>query len=125
MGLLSTPRSRWVALAAVVALVAAAHVVQPLLLPWRTKFYLAIPGTFLYVATAWAALRERRWALWVCLGAPAIGGLLIAGGGLLDALGILQSGLRPDGGQFGVGLLQVPACWLSFSLLRARAADAP
>ena len=56
MGLLSTPRSRWVALAAVVALVAAAHVVQPLLLPWRTKFYLAIPGTFLYVATAWAAL---------------------------------------------------------------------
>jgi hypothetical protein len=109
---------RWRVLAAPVLLVALAHAVQPLVLPWRPKFWLAGPGTALYLATAVGSWRERRWAAWVVLVAPIVGGLVIGLGGLLDAVGVTRAGLRPDLGQLGVGLLQVPTAAVALSLVR-------
>ena len=109
---------RWRALALVVLAVAVAHAVQPLLLPWRAKFWLAGPGTALYLATAVGAWRARRWSLPVILVGPVLGGAILVGGGLADAAGWTRTGLHPDLGQLAVGALQVPAVALAVSLLR-------
>ena len=114
---LSIARNRWIALTALVLCVALAHLAQPMLLPWRAKFVMAIPGAVLYFVTSWALFHERRWALWVCVVAPVVGGLVIAGAGALEVLDLVHSGLRPDLGQLAVGALQIPAGFLAVSLL--------
>jgi hypothetical protein len=111
-------RSTWQALAACFLAVGLAHLVQPVLLPWRGKFWLALPGAVLYGCCAVGAWREHCSVLPVTAVGPVLGGALIAFGPWLSGVGLAPSGLAPDAPQLAVGALQFPAAVLAWRLWR-------
>lgn len=122
MSLRAAGSRRWAAVQVLMALVALAHLLQPLLLPWRPKFYVASAGAVLYTVCFLGLLGRRRWSLYIAAVGPLVGFGTLCVGALLAALGLVQIQLRPDVYTLLGGLLQVPALILALGLLKEPAA---
>jgi hypothetical protein len=114
---------RWKAIQALMVAVALAHALQPLLLPWRPKFWVASAGGVLYAVCALGLFLRRRWALWIAVAGPLVGTTVLSAGALLMALGVLELPFRQDVYTLLGGLFQVPALVLAVLLLRTTPAE--
>jgi hypothetical protein len=109
---------RWLILQVLMLLVALAHLLQPLLLEWRPKFYVASAGAGLYTTCLVGLLKRARWALWIAVLGPVLGFSTLCVGAALLRLGLIEVQLRPDLYTALGGLFQIPALVLALGLLR-------
>lgn len=100
-------------------LVAVAHGVQPFILAWKPKLFVAISGAILYSTCAAGLFRRARWALWIAVGGPMVGFTTVWIGGLLAYLGVIGIKIAPDLYTVIGAVFQVPALFIAVRLLRA------
>lgn len=117
-----TPGSRiancWLAVQILMVCAALSHALQPLLLPWIPKFWVASAGAVLYTVCAAGLMRHARWALYIAIGGPVVGTLTLSTGAALMALGLVHVPFRQDVYTLIGGTFQVPALILAVWLLR-------
>ena len=100
------------------------HALQPVLAwagvaPWKPKYFVALGGGFLYGTALWLLLRRRRLGLWIAVGGPLSGTLILSTGALLMSLGVIHFELRQDLVTVLGGIPQVAAFAVAVKLLRA------